>query len=217
MTASPSSPELLRIEYVPLEQMQPAVRNPKKHDLPGIVASILEHGYADTAILDERTQRFVAGHGRLAGLVHIKANGDPLPKHLAINDDGEWLVPIQRGWASKSDAHAEAFIIAHNRLVEAGGWDNPMLTEMLHDVNAYDPELFDGIGYTADEMDDLFRTVDPERFDTDPDALPSREGASVTVEEPSESEGRSTPERMEVECPMCYHQFDANRNKVNAT
>jgi hypothetical protein len=218
VTASPSSPELLRIEYVPLEQIAPAVRNPKKHDLPGMVASIEEHGFADTPILDERTQRFVAGHGRCEALVHMKANGDPMPKGLILNDDGEWCLPIQRGWSSKSDAHAEAFIIAHNRLTEAGGWDNPMLTEMLHDVNAYDPELFDGIGFTADEMDELFRTVDPERFDQDPDALPSQDTSGITVEDAGESEGRRSPdEPMEVECPMCYHQFDANRNKVHAS
>lgn len=213
MTASPSSAGLLRIEYVPLEQIAPAVRNPKKHDLPGMVASIEEHGFADTPILDERTQRFVAGHGRCEALVHMKANGDPLPKGLILNDDGEWCLPIQRGWASKSDAHAEAFVVLHNQLTIAGGWDDRMLAEVLHDVHAYDPALFDGIGMTAEDMDDLFRTVDPERFDQDPDALPSREGASVTAtdDEPAEPTGR-TPLPDRVECPMCFHQFDPVRN-----
>ena len=211
MTVPPSSVELLRIEYVPLEQIAPAVRNPKKHDLPGMVASIEEHGFADTPILDERTQRFVAGHGRCEALVHMKTNGDPMPRGLILNDDGEWCLPIQRGWSSKSDAHAEAFIIAHNRLTEAGGWDSPMLAEMLHDVNAYDPALFDGIGYTAEEMDDLFRTVDPERFDQDPDALPSGGGDATPSPGNDDHDGHpTTPEQ--VECPMCYHQFDPRRS-----
>lgn len=207
----PSSPQLLSIEYVPLEQIAPAVRNPKLHDLPGIVASIEEHGFADTPILDERTQRFVAGHGRCEALVHMKANGDPIPAGLILNDDNEWCLPIQRGWASRSDAHAEAFIIAHNRLAEAGGWNDTMLAEMLHDVNAYDPALFDGIGYTAEEMDDLFRSVDPERFDQDPDALPSNDTTGASVDDPDEPEPRRTPPEL-VECPMCTHQFNPERS-----
>jgi hypothetical protein len=209
-----------RLEYVPLSQVPPAVRNPKKHDLPALVASFEEHGFADNLILDERTQRLVAGHGRTEALVWMKEQGLPMPAGLVPDDSGEWCVPMLRGWASKSDAHAEAFIILHNKLVEAGGWDSPMLAEMLHDVHAFDPDLFEGIGMTADDMDGLFKTVDPERFEADPDALPSSpggggEGAGGDGDDVVPTGRPALPER--VECPMCFHQFDPVRNPVNAS
>ena len=58
-------PRTLRVEYVPLGDVKIARRNPKGHDLATIRASILRHGLGDVAgIVDERTGRLVAGHGR---------------------------------------------------------------------------------------------------------------------------------------------------------
>ena len=186
------------IEYVRLSDVPPAFRNPKQHDAPALIASIHEHGYADAAILDERTQRLVAGHGRTAALVDMRHAGDRIPDGIGIDEDGEWLVPIQRGWSSKSDEHAEAFIITHNRLVEAGGWDDRMLATMLHDIHVADAALFDGIGYTADELDDLFKSIDPDRFNDD------------YVEEPfvdTDPEPATPKADRIVMCPSCYHEF----------
>ena len=186
-----------RIEYVRLCDVPPAFRNPKKHDEPAIQASIHEHGFADAAILDERTQRLVAGHGRTKALVGMKAAGDRVPEGIEVDEDGEWLVPLQRGWSSKSDAHAEAFIIAHNRLTEAGGWDDRVLTSMLHDLATLDPDLFDGLGYSSDELDELFRTTDPERLDEEEDPFAD-----------SDTAAESTPAKDRiVTCPSCYHEF----------
>lgn len=191
--------------WVRLSDLRPAIRNPKKHDLPALVESITRHGFTNPILLCSRTDRIAGGHGRMAALVHMKETGDPLPAGLIVDDDGEWCVPVTRGWSSKNDAELEAYIILDNRLTEAGGWDNRILTEMLHDVNAYDPGLFDGMGFTAEEMDDLFRSVDPERFDQDPSQLPSN-GGGEGGEDPG---GRAVPQR--VECPMCFHQFDPSR------
>ncbi|MEU8356488.1 hypothetical protein AB0C27_10810 [Nonomuraea sp. NPDC048882] len=40
------------------------------------------------------------------------------PEGVKIGDDGVWLVPILRGWTSRSDAEAEAYLVAANRLTE---------------------------------------------------------------------------------------------------
>jgi hypothetical protein len=194
-----------RIDYVRLCDVPPAFRNPKKHSDPDINASIEEHGFADAAILDERTQRLVAGHGRTKALVDMKARGEQIPDGIMIDEDGEWLVPIQRGWSSKSDAHAEAFIILHNQLVVAGGWDDRLLAEMLHDVHAADAALFDGIGFGADELDDLFRVYDPDRDGLDDDTEPAR-----VDDDEDDLLGDDTPTPAKdriVMCPNCYHEF----------
>lgn len=52
-----------RIELMPLGQLQVAKRNPKKHS-GDISTSVGRFGYAEPILLDERTGRIVAGHGR---------------------------------------------------------------------------------------------------------------------------------------------------------
>lgn len=202
----PTAPR--RIEYVRLCDVVPAIRNPKEHDLPSLIHSVKSHGYADAAIIDERTHRLVAGHGRTAALVAMKSYGDKVPDGVMLDEDGEWLVPVQRGWASIDDPHAEAFIIEHNHVSESGGWHEGLLVDMLHDVHVVEPELFADMSFDADELDDLFRRNDPERLDKDPDELdepfvePAPEAAVDSLDE------AATPrEKRIVTCPCCYHEF----------
>jgi len=202
------------IGYVRLCDVQPAIRNPKTHDLPGTVSSIVSHGFADAGILDERTHRLVAGHGRWEALIWMKSQGMPIPDGVMVDEDGEWLIPVQRGWASKNDEHAEAFIIEHNHLVESGGWHEGMLVDMLHDVHVADAELFADMSFTADELDDLFRRNDPARLDKDPDAPDEPYMADDRQDEADDDvvrdlgdETSTPPEKRIVECPCCFHTF----------
>jgi hypothetical protein len=82
------------ITYVRLCDLLPAIRNPKKHHLPGLIASLERHGWTQPVLADERTQRLVAGHGRMAAAVEMKAAGDSPPEGVLVDDDGEWLVPV---------------------------------------------------------------------------------------------------------------------------
>lgn len=61
------------IEYMRLADIPAAERNPKTHALGLLVLSIGRFGFADPALLDERTGRLIGGHGRLAALAAIKA------------------------------------------------------------------------------------------------------------------------------------------------
>ncbi len=149
-----------RLSYVPLEAVRPAERNPKMHDHQAIIASILTYGWTNPLLNDERTGRIVAGHGRLAALVEINARGLPAPAGIVVDDDGQWLVPMLRGWSSHDDTEAEAYIIADNRLTEAGDWHQQTLAAMLEDINAAEPELFETLAYTADQLDELLRRAD---------------------------------------------------------
>lgn len=145
----------LWLEYRPLDSLPPALRNPKGHDLPGIRANIERRGFAEPVMLDERTGRLVGGHGRQEVLQGMRADGALVPRHIVQAPDGDWLVPVTRGWASVDDADAEAMLLALNRLVEAGGTSDPQLLSTMLDELLAQPAGLDGTGYTADDLDDM--------------------------------------------------------------
>ncbi|MGN9845885.1 hypothetical protein ACTMTI_47980 [Nonomuraea sp. H19] len=159
-----------RIEHMPLPEITRAVRNPKEHDLPAIRKSVEAFGCTLAGELDERTGRLVAGHGRLHILDEMAAEGNSPPEGVKVGDDGTWLVPILRGWTSRSHADAEAYLVAANRLTERGGWDHGMLADMLTDIGAADEALLAAAGYTNDDLADLDELVprDPEQAPPNP-------------------------------------------------
>lgn len=144
----------LRIEYMPLPDLLAANRNPKKHDTAGIKHAISTFGFADAPIMDERTRHLVAGHGRAADLLARAQAGEEAPTNIAVDADGVWHVPVQRGWASKTDKEAEDFLLVHNRLVELGAWDNEMLAEILSE-RAIEDDGLTNTGFTDAFLDDL--------------------------------------------------------------
>jgi hypothetical protein len=151
-----------RIEYMRLDEVTPALRNAKSH--VSISGSLKRFGFADAAVLDERTMRLVAGHGRREELVAAKEQGQDPPEGVVVADDGEWMMPVQRGWASRSDEDADALGVALNRFVESGGWDERALAEMLDEFADADPDLLPATGFNQDDLDDLLA-----RFGNQPD------------------------------------------------
>src|SRR5258707_9052715 len=85
--------EALRIEYVPLSEVQRWPRNPKLHSHDDIATSIERFGFAQPLLLDERTNQLVAGHGRLETLQRLKAEGKEPPERVRKKGD-DWLVPV---------------------------------------------------------------------------------------------------------------------------
>lgn len=143
-------------EYQLLDDVQAALVNPKRHAGPVIEASIGRHGYIESPTLDERTGRMVGGHGRVAALVALRDRGEPAPDGIDVDDQGRWLVPVGRGWASPNDLEAAAALVTLNRSTELGGWDVPQLGAVLAPV-ADGPGL-DGVGYTPGEVADMLAT-----------------------------------------------------------
>ncbi|MEU5863525.1 hypothetical protein ABZ815_20310 [Nonomuraea sp. NPDC047529] len=182
-----------RIEHMRLHAIPRAVRNPKEHDLPAIRRSIEEFGCVIAGELDERTGRLVVGHGRLQVLEEMAAAGESPPEGVLVDDDGTWLPPIVRGWSSRSDADAEAYLIANNRTTEKGGWEERMLAEVLADVRDADPDLLAATGYTADDLTRMAAADDhrpeeelPEPGDADEDIRPEVWGIIVTCDNEEE-------------------------------
>ena len=152
-----------RIEYMPLDDLVEAHRNPKSHDDDLIGNSITRFGFADASILDERTGRLIAGHGRFRNLRNRRDAGDAAPDGIVADDNGTWLVPVQRGWASRSDEDAEGFLITHNRSGETGGWDNRALAEILDELRDTAPDVFDTTGFTSDDLDAMLHDFATDR------------------------------------------------------
>ncbi|MEV0149706.1 MULTISPECIES: hypothetical protein [unclassified Nonomuraea] len=143
------------IEYMPLPDIPSAMRNPKDHDLAGIRASIETFGCVVAGEIDERTGRLVAGHGRKEVLAQMAAEGASPPQGVQLAENGTWIAPIVRGWSSRSDADAEAYLIAHNRTSEKGGWYENVLAQSLQDIQQADANLLAATGYSSDELADL--------------------------------------------------------------
>lgn len=141
-----------RLEYMPLDTIQAAPRNPKQHDEDGIRTGITRWGLGELPLLDERTGRLVAGHGRVKDIAARRAAGENPPDGIAVADDGSWLVPVIRGWSSRSDADAEGYLVGSNHLTSKGGWDQVGLGEMLRDLHTFDPTLLTATGFDEAEM-----------------------------------------------------------------
>lgn len=141
------------IVYQPLDDIRGADVNPKRHDAAGIRRSVAAHGLAELPLLDERTGRIVAGHGRIDDLrAHQAAGGTP-PPDVRVDDDGRWHVPLQGGWSSKNDAHARAYVAASNKLSANGGWDTDLLPAFLNDLDAHG--LLELTGFSTEELEEL--------------------------------------------------------------
>jgi site-specific DNA-methyltransferase (adenine-specific) len=150
-----------RIEYLPLSQLASATRNPKAHALQDIGQSVDRFGYVEPVVLDERTQRLVAGHGRIKTLTSMREYRKQPPDGIEVGEDGEWLMPVVRGWASKSDRDAEAFLIASNRLTELGGWHDADLAALLDQISR--ETTLDGTGFSADDLARMLRELEIEQ------------------------------------------------------
>lgn len=136
------------IEYEPLSTIQRWPRNPKDHDLPEIQRSIERFGFIRPLLVDERSGKLVAGHGRTDSLTEMKAAGKTAPRGIRVEND-EWMVPVERGVSFNSDAEVEAFLLADNQLTIVGGWDESKLSEILIDLQNQGDGALDGVGFSS--------------------------------------------------------------------
>lgn len=140
-------------EYMTVAELVPADRNPKGHDEGKIAGSVSEFGFIEPIVLDERTGKLVAGHGRRTDLLSREAVGESPPDGIVVGADGRWMVPVSRGWSSRSDDAAHAAGVAINQTTIAGGFDMQDLADLLQGFD--DPDLVTAAGWDQDDLDGL--------------------------------------------------------------
>lgn len=175
-----------QIEYMPIDQLIGATSNPKRHRIDLVRRSISRFGYVAPGIIDERTNRLVVGHGRTEALLALRDQGDSPPEGVRLADDGTWLVPVLRGWSSRSDAEAAAYLVADNHHTELGGWDHDSLTKLLDDIG--DPDLVDLTGWDLEELGALLDDTEetPDEDSTNSESADLTWGIAVTCRNESE-------------------------------
>lgn len=149
-------PAELKVEYMTLSELEHWPSNPKKHDLEGIKRSIRRFGFTMPVAIDEKTRRLVAGHGRQEALSQMKEAGEGPPLHISTRN-GEWLIPVVRGNHFKSEEEAERYLIADNRFVELGGWDDGLLVEYLERFDCSDD--LEIVGFDDAQLAKLLRAT----------------------------------------------------------
>ena len=184
-----------RLEYIDIDTIEPDPRNPKEHHIGSVMASIDRFGYVAPMIIDERTRRLVAGHGRLESLKARRAAGETPPEGISTDDTGRWLAPIIRGWASRSDQDAAGYLIADNRYTELGGWDHQALADLLDEIG--DPDLIEITGWKSADLEELL--AQPSTTDGDdptpPSDFPSYDDATIATEH---------------QCPSCGYRWSGS-------
>lgn len=164
--AKPPPEEPLELEYVDLDELLDAPRNPKDHDPEGLRAAIDRFGFAIPILRDDRTGRIIAGHGRRDDLRDRRNSGQTPPKGILVRE-GRWMVPIVRGFASRSDPEAEAAGVAFNKIGE-GRWHSDILFDTLAvELKGKRPDL-GSLGFSEQDLLDLRQEIgDLARADTD--------------------------------------------------
>jgi DNA modification methylase len=119
--------ENLVIKYVPIGSVHTWEKNPKKHNVKGIIASMKRLGVYKPIIVQKSTQMVVAGHGRLEALKALKKE----------------MVPIIERELTDAEAHALALV--DNETTISGGWDDGLLAIDLQDLKVTMPDLDMGV------------------------------------------------------------------------
>lgn len=189
----PPNPSAARIEFVEVDSVVPADLNPKAHDISNIIASLQRFGFVEPPVLNEKTGKLVAGHGRIEALRTMQDRGMDPPERIHVSDDGVWSVPVIRGLSFASDKEAAAYLLASNRLTEKGGWVDELLVEALSDLNT--DELLAGVGFTSAEVMDLISGVE------------KRLNNQAEAENPPENFPEIGDVKTTHACPKCGFEF----------
>lgn len=146
------------IDYIDVDLLVPDPRNPKGHDDDGLDESLEEFGYTEAVMVDERTGMLVSGHGRRELVLRDRAKGGDPPDGIVVDDAGRWLLPVQRGWSSRDDDHAYAWLLGANRHGEKGGWVNELLAMGLQALQETERGL-SGTGFVSTDVEDLLASI----------------------------------------------------------
>jgi DNA modification methylase len=115
--------EQIEVRYVPIGDVHPWDKNPKKHNIPAIIASIKRFGRMKPISVQKGTMMVIAGHGRLEAMKKMGFETIPITEH------------------DMPDAEAKAYALVDNETTISGGWDDKLLKLDLQDIKLELPDL----------------------------------------------------------------------------
>lgn len=148
----PEIAEALTGLRVPVDSLRPHPRNPRRGDVSAIVESLKEFGQV-RPIVTTPDGTIVAGH-------HV---------YYAAQELG-WT-DIAAVQPDLTEAQAQRYLLADNRLAELGSYDQEALGGLLEEI--MDAGGLEGTGWKPDDVDDLMAamgtvpTTEPEEFTGD--------------------------------------------------
>jgi DNA modification methylase len=151
--APPKPP--LYIEWMRLDDLESRLdpENQKDHDVGALLESFETFGFTKPVLINEETGKVLAGHGRIKTTRAAFDDGRDPPDRTF--DDGEiWWMMVIRG-LHMPKAKGSAYLIADNRQVELGGWDEPKRLALLEQLARQ--RKLKGTGYDADDVDRMAR------------------------------------------------------------
>ena len=151
------------MDLVSLDRLTPNPANPKNHDEKLLEKSLANFGYVEPIVVDQRTGFMISGHGRKEVLTKMRDAGLEPPTGIVVKD-GEWLVPVATGWASKDDTEARAALVALNRTTEQGGWNRENLLTILQELS--DNNFLDSVGFVETDLTNLGKALEAEEVFT---------------------------------------------------
>lgn len=138
------------IKKIPIEKLNPAKYNPRKDLKPGdpeyekLKRSILEFGYVEPIVWNERTGNVVGGHQRLKVL---RETGETEPVCVVVNED---------------ETREKALNLALNKI--EGTWDEYKLKAVLEELKIEGVDL-DVTGFDEIEIDEMLNEMMDEEED----------------------------------------------------
>lgn len=159
-------------------------RNPRRHDLEAIAASLGKYGYGSPILIDDTSGRIAAGHGVLAAMLIDQAEGRKAPRRVTVVGDQWQVVTIH---IQLNPGEVDGYALSDTRTKELGGWDDALLLNVLEELSVLDPTLY-GTGFTPTDLEMLQEKIGgelPASFHAVPDPDPARLAAPAPAAPPS--------------------------------
>lgn len=176
------------MKLVPVEELLPHPKNPRRGDIPVIAESIRENGFYGAVMVQLSSSRILAGEHRWRALQELYAAGETV-RLVNANDEGELeYEELPRGqipalYLDVDDETALRILLVDNRGADVAGYDEAALAEILGGMDA-----LEGTGYSVDDLEDLLAGMD--QVPTTPEE-PFRGGWADQVGQPAGAEGEA--------------------------
>src|SRR4051794_34909650 len=129
---------------VPIRELRPYGRNPRRGDLAAIKQSLARKGQYRPVVANRRTGEVLAGNHTL----------------LAARELGWEQLAVT--YVDVDDDQAKRIVLVDNRTNDLAGYDSQLLAELLEEL----PQL-EGSGYDQAALDELLDELGPEPLDED--------------------------------------------------